>query len=316
MTPTTPSPAPAARATLSIALSACGFSAIAIFITLATDAGAPLLSVLAWRYVIAAFLLTAIGWFTGGYRFEPFGVKVMALAGLGQSLIAVVSLSALRYVPAGTLAFLFYTYPAMVAVIAHVRHSEPLTPARLGALGLSLAGIAVMVGTAARPTLHPMGVGLALAAALLYAVYIPMINGMQRRLTPLSTTTYVTIGAAIILSSAAAARGEFTADLHNRAWLSILALSLVSTIGAFLFFLRGLAVLGPVRTAIISTVEPFFTALLGAMVLGQPLTATTLVGGALIAAAVVLLQVRPAGNGQRTTESDRRAPNVALDPNP
>jgi drug/metabolite transporter (DMT)-like permease len=55
-------------------------------------------------------------------------------------------------------------------------------------------------------------------------------------------------------------------------------------------------VLGPVRTAIVSTVEPFFTALMGAWLLDQPLTFTTLVGGALIAAAVILLQLRPSNN--------------------
>jgi drug/metabolite transporter (DMT)-like permease len=69
----------------------------------------------------------------------------------------------------------------------------------------------------------------------------------------------------------------------------------VCTALAFIAFLRGLGVLGPVRTAIVSTVEPFFTALLGAAVLGQPLTPPMLAGGALIAAAVVLLQLPPRG---------------------
>ncbi|HJQ19932.1 MAG TPA: EamA family transporter, partial [Gemmatimonadaceae bacterium] len=67
----------------------------------------------------------------------------------------------------------------------------------------------------------------------------------------------------------------------------------VSTTIAFLLFLRGLQVLGPVRTGIVSTVEPFATALLGALVLAQPLSASTGLGGALIAAAVIILQLRP-----------------------
>jgi drug/metabolite transporter (DMT)-like permease len=90
--------------------------------------------------------------------------------------------------------------------------------------------------------------------------------------------------------------GDITVDLHRTAWLAILLLAVVSTVGAFLGFLRGLRVLGPVRTAIVSTVEPFFTALMGAWLLDQPLTATTLLGGAFIAAAVILLQLRTAEN--------------------
>jgi drug/metabolite transporter (DMT)-like permease len=281
----------ASRATLLIVLSAFGFGAIAIFITIAIRAGAPLLSILSWRYVIGALVLGAIALFQG-VRLGRSGSSVLLLGGIGQSIIAVLTLSALEFIPAATLAFLFYTYPAWVAILARVRHSEPLSPPRLFALLLSLAGIFVMVGAPGGATLHPVGVGLALVGALLYAIYIPLIEALGKNLPPVATAMYMSAGAAVVLSVLAAAKGELTADLHMTAWRAILGLSLVSTVGAFLMFLNGLRVLGPVRTAIISTVEPFFTALLGAWVLSQPLTRTTLVGGLLIAAAVVILQLR------------------------
>jgi drug/metabolite transporter (DMT)-like permease len=50
-------------------------------------------------------------------------------------------------------------------------------------------------------------------------------------------------------------------------------------------------VLGPVRTSIIATIEPFFTAVLGAILLDQALTRSIFAGGALIAGAVLLLQL-------------------------
>jgi drug/metabolite transporter (DMT)-like permease len=281
----------ASRATLLIVLSAFGFGAIAIFITIAIRAGAPLLSILSWRYVIGALVLGAIALFQG-VRLGRSGTSVLLLGGIGQSIIAVLTLSALEFIPAATLAFLFYTYPAWVAIIARVRHSEPLSPPRLFALLLSLAGIFVMVGAPGGATLHPVGVGLALVGALLYAIYIPLIEALGKNLPPVATAMYMSAGAAVVLSVLAAAKGELTADLHMTAWRAIFGLSLVSTVGAFLLFLNGLRVLGPVRTAIISTVEPFFTALLGAWVLSQPLTRTTLAGGLLIATAVVILQLR------------------------
>lgn len=293
MTDDAPARAAAGRATLFVALSACGFAAIAIFVTFATGAGASLLTVLTWRYVVAAAVMVPLAW-VAGYRFDRSGWRIMALGGLGQSVIAVVTLIALRYIPAATLSFLFYTYPAWVAIIARFRHSEPLTRVRLFALALSLAGIFVMVGTPGAAALHPIGVTLALIGAVLYAIYVPMIGELQRNLSPLLTATYMAAGAAVILGATAALRGDLAVDLHRTAWLAIAGLSLISTVGAFLLFLSGLRVLGPVRTAIVSTVEPFFTALLGAWLLSQPLTRSTLFGGALIAAAVVLLQLRPA----------------------
>jgi drug/metabolite transporter (DMT)-like permease len=289
--------AAAGRATVQILLSACGFGAIAIFVTLAQGAGASLLSVLSWRYVVGGSCLALIASAARELPVNRHSLNVAIVAGAGQSIIAFVSLSALRYIPAGTLAFLFYTYPAWVAIIARLRHSEPLTPTRLFALALSLAGIFVMVGTPGGASLHPVGVALALISALLYAAYIPMINAMQRALTPLATATCMSLGAAVILGVAAAVRGDLIVAMHRTAWMAIVGLGLISTVGAFLMFLKGLRVLGPVRTAIISTIEPFFTALLGAWLLRQHLTPSTLFGGIFIAAAVVLLQLRTNNSG-------------------
>jgi drug/metabolite transporter (DMT)-like permease len=154
-----------------------------------------------------------------------------------------------------------------------------------------------------------MGVVLALTAAVLYAIYVPMIGALERGLPPVATATYMSAGAAVVLLVAGAVMGDITLELHRIAWTSIVLLALVSTVGAFLGFLRGLRVLGPVRTAIVSTVEPFFTALMGAWLLDQPLTSTTLTGGAFIAAAVILLQLRPANNhseGQTTELRNER----------
>ena len=287
----------AGRATLQILSSACGFGAIAIFVTLAQGAGASLLSILSWRYILGGAALGLVAAATRAATLDLSALRVAVFAGLGQSIIAVVSLSALRYIPAGTLAFLFYTYPAWVAIIARVRHSEPLSKIRLFALALSLAGIFIMVGAPGGRSLHPVGVTLALVAAMLYGAYIPMINALQRAMTPIATATYMAVGAAVILSITAAVRGELTTDLNVTAWRAIIGLALISTLGAFLLFLRGLRVLGPVRTAIISTVEPFFTAVLSAWLLRQPLTGSTLIGGAFIATAVVLLQLRSRSNG-------------------
>lgn len=290
-TAATPTRAESLRASLLIAMAACGFGAIAIVVTFATRAGAPLLAILTWRYALAAILLGGAAWAAGVRRPSPAALRIFLIAGLFQALIAVVSLSALKYIPAATLSFLFYTYPAWVAVIARVRHSEPLTPPRLLALVLALGGIVVMVGTAGGLTLQPIGIVLALVSAFVYATYIPMIAALQKNVRESETAMHVSAGAALFLAAAALSRGELTVDLHRTAWISILTLAAVSTAGAFLLFLRGLRILGAVRTAIISTIEPFFTALLGALLLAQPLTRTTLIGGALIATAVVLLQL-------------------------
>lgn len=290
-------PRPLSRATLLVLFSACCFGSIPILITLATASGARLVDVLAWRYLLAAALLVVV---SGG--FAPVLAPgrrawwVITLAGGGQAAIAFVSLSALRFIPAATLTFLFYTYPAWVAVIAAIRGTERMTARRALALTLSLAGIALMVGMPGSGGLHPLGALLALSSALLYAAYIPLIDTLGRGLRPTITSAYVTGGAAVILVAVALAQGGLALTFAPIGWTVVVILAVLCTVLAFLAFLRGLAEIGPVRTAIVSTIEPFWTALLGSAVLGQRIGPRTLAGGLLIAAAVILLQL-----GQRAT---------------
>ncbi len=210
-----------------------------------------------------------------------------------QAVIAGVSLSALSFINAATMSFLFFTFPAWVAVIAAVRRTEPLTTARVVALGLALAGIAVMVGAPAGGV-HPAGVGLALAAAVLYAIYIPIIGHFAAEHGGFAASSYAAAGAGAAFILAGALAPGFTAGLvvpaTLAAWAAVGWLAAFSTAIGFLAFLKGLAVLGPVRSAIVATFEPFVTAALGALLLGQPLTASVLLGGACVAAAVLLLQ--------------------------
>jgi drug/metabolite transporter (DMT)-like permease len=281
-----------ARASGLVAFSACCFGSIPIFVSLGIGAGATLLTLLTWRYAIGAALLVGIGGGPVAMRLpRARWLPLLLVGGVGQALVAGVSLSALRYIPAATLSFLFYTYPAWVAVFAAVRRTEPITTRRLLALGLSFGGIALMVGSPWSAPMHPIGVGLALASALLYAMYVPAIGRLQHDIAPPVSAAYISVGAFVVLLALAAGPGVVTVRLAPIAWMAVIGLGLLSTAIGFIAFLRGLRVLGPVRTAIISTVEPFWTALMGSLVLAQALTASTLAGGLLIGGAVVILQL-------------------------
>jgi drug/metabolite transporter (DMT)-like permease len=278
------------RATLLIILSALSFGSISVLTVLVTGAGVPLLTAMAWRYVLGAALLAAV---TRSPQFRPIPkqrvIQLLLIGGCGQALITYLSLHALEYIPVGPLAFLFYTYPAWVALLGAIRRTEKLTPVRMIALTMALAGVTIMVGV---PTekLNPLGVLLALVSALLYSAYLPALEHVQEGIPAMVATLLLITGAAIAFVTAALLTGELFLPAGIAVWLEILVLAVVSTVIAFLTLIKGLAVLGPVRTAIVATVEPFFTATLGILVLGNQLSTATLVGGILIAAAVLLIQ--------------------------
>lgn len=277
------------RATLMIVVSAISFGSISVLTVLTTRAGTPLLTAMAWRYVLAAVLLGA----SVRTRLRSIQrvrvMQLMLIGGFGQALITYLSLHALEYIPVGPLAFLFYTYPAWVALLAAIRGAERLTPVRVFALVVALAGVTIMVGA---PTgkLNPIGVMLALASALLYSAYLPALGYVQEGLPALVATFLLIVGAAISFLIAALLRGELLLPNDFSVWTNIFLLAFVSTVIAFLSLIKGLSVLGPVRTAIIATVEPFFTAVLGVLILGNQFSTATLIGGVLIAAAVLLIE--------------------------
>lgn len=278
------------RATLFIVVSALSFGSISVLTVLTTAAGVPLLTAMTWRYVVAALLLCL----TPQLRLlrsipRRKIVQLLLIGGLGQALITYLSLHALDYIPVGPLAFLFYTYPAWVAVLAAIRRTERLTPVRIAALVLALSGVTIMVG-APTERLNPIGVALALVSALLYSAYLPALERVQQDLPALVSSFLLIVGAATgFLVSAIFAR-ELFVPAGLPVWTNLFLLAFVSTVIAFSFLIKGLAVLGPVRTAIIATVEPFFTAVLGVLVLKNEPRISTLVGGVMIAGAVLTIE--------------------------
>jgi drug/metabolite transporter (DMT)-like permease len=278
------------RATALIVVSAVSFGSISVLTVLTTNAGIPLLTIMAWRYVLAAFLLGAT---VRRYAARPISrrraIQILLIGGFGQALITYLSLYSLKYIAVGPLAFLFYVYPAWVAIIAAIRGTEKLTTVRVTALMLALIGVTVMVGLPVE-RLNPIGVALALASALLYSIYLPALEYVQRGVPAMFGTFLLILGAAVSFVLAALFNGELFVPQDPAAWTNIVLLAVVSTVVAFSALIKGLSVLGPVRTAIIATVEPFFTAVLGVIVLSNRLSASTLAGGILIAAAILVIE--------------------------
>jgi drug/metabolite transporter (DMT)-like permease len=300
-------PPPAASAPLSrglasaaILVAAMGFSSISIATVVGTREGTPLTALVLGRFFLAGlFILVTSGW--RGVRLpRDHAWRLTLQGGAGQVAINMLNLSALAYIPAATTVFLFYTFPAWVAIMAALRGTERVGPLRAAALLLSLAGIVIIVGAPGTGALNPVGAALSLSAAFLYALYIPLLRQLQRGTTPTTTVFWIAVGTCAILLAYGAFRGELAIAPTARSLGALAWLAAVPTLLAFRLFLRGLETLGPVRTAIIVTAEPFCAALLAAVVLGERITLASMSGGVLIAGAVLLLQ-RP----------ERRAPEPA-----
>lgn len=277
-------------------LAACCFGSISTLMVVGLRNELTLASALSLRYLAAAPLLLLIAGRGLRDMTVPRGALLLTVGGLGQLAISGLSLYALRWIDVATLGFLFYTYPAWVAVISALRGLERVDRRKLTALVLALGGIAIIVGAPRATGLPVAGIALALGSAFIYAAYIPLLHWMRGPLSAAAASSLVTAGAGVGFTIIALANGELHLNLPAAAWMVVGALAFLSTVVAFVAFLNGLAVLGPVRTAIISTVEPFYTAILGALALAQHVGVSTIIGGVLIAAAVLMLQRQSASS--------------------
>ncbi len=282
-------------------LAAAGFSAVSTLTSIALAEQVSLSAILWWRYAVGAGLMVVV---LALARYRPLpradAAAWLALGGGGQALLVGLALSSLKFIDVATLAFLFYTYPAWVAVVQTARRAERLTGPRLAALALSFGGVVVISGRPGTGAVAWQGLALALGAAMVYGVYIPTMQHIQKTHSVLVTSTYAKVGSAVCFLALVGGPAALTVALTRTAWLAILALTVFSTVLPGIFFLMGLMRLGPVRTAIVSTVEPFLTAALGLVVLHQAVTLALLAGGAMIVAAVVILQL-PRERAARST---------------
>lgn len=276
--------------------SGAAFGAMAVFGKLAYAEGATVGTLLAFRFLFASGLFWA-GNATlvakeGQSLFNYARRDVLLALGLGAGGYAVQAgfyFAALSRIDAGLLSLLVFTFPVIVAVAAVALGRERLSRRRGVALGASLAGLALFVGSTG--TIDMVGVGLGLGAAVLYSAYILVSEGVAKRMSPTTLAALVCTGAAGALTAGTIALGQFQpGELTMAGWWWLLCLAGVSTVAAIALFFAGLARVGPTRSSILATVEPLVTVALAFVVFGETIGLAGLAGAALVLGAVVLVQ--------------------------
>lgn len=275
-----------------VVASASAFGAMAIMARIAFASGVDTPTLLALRFSIAAVAIFVIARVRGVPL--PRGQLLVAcalLGALGYGGQAFSYFTALTLAPAGVVALLLYLYPAAVALLAATFLHDRLTPAKITALVLALAGLALTVGPAVSGSAKaatPPGIAFAIAAAVIYAIYIVVSARVARQIAPLALASVVIASAAVVFDVAAALHGPRWPGTTG-GWLAIAGIAIVSTVAAITLFFAGLARIGPTRASTLSTVEPLVTIALAAIVLGETIAPVQFAGGALILAAVILL---------------------------
>ncbi len=291
------------RGLLLAALGAAALGAEGIAAKLAYAGGANILTTLALRFWLAAIIfgLIMVALRLQWHMDRPTLGRVVILALGGQATTVLLLFYAFQRIPAAVAILFFYIYPVVVVILAAIFLHETLTRARIGALGLTLAGLLVILGFP-MDSLDPRGVAAALLAALSNGVFLIGQASLLKRLEPLTLNAWTMLVIAPVFLLLALATGSFKLAFDSRAGLAILFLALVCTVFAYLAVALSLKYIGASRVAIISTLEPAVTAALGFLLLGERLHPYQLLGGVLILAGVTWQQLSGGDRPGRSKE--------------
>jgi drug/metabolite transporter (DMT)-like permease len=256
-----------------------------------TDRTIPPLLMSSVRFVVAGVALYA---FASRGRARPTWREWRAAAIVGGALLVVgnggVALAETR-LESGFAALIVAVIPLWVAVLDRFVFGRRLSPAAILGILVGFTGVALLMrpggGIDVVAALALVGTTGAWAAGSLYARGAPLPE------SPLLAASMQMLCASVMLGIAGLVVGEGS-QVHADAFAAkpVIAWTYLVLVGSLVAFSAYAWLLKNVRISVVSTyafVNPVVAVALGALFLGEEITTTTLVAGASIVAAVVLI---------------------------
>lgn len=186
-----------------------------------------------------------------------------------------------------------YTSPVFAALIARFLYSEKLTTQKNIAIALTILGCALAVGL-----LPPGGdsadavtIGLGLLAGLFCASYSLLGKFVTGIYHPLTITFYALLSGMLFTIPTSGIWEHRAVLATGEIWISLLGISIISTIFAYLLFTYGLAYVESSKAAILSSMELVVSVIVSIFILNEILTWWQGSGFLLVITAIMLTVV-------------------------
>lgn len=224
------------------------------------------------------------------------GLLLGAIYGAGQ-LLQTWGLSLIAPSVSG---FVTGMYVVFTPILATVLLRQRMAGAVWLAVGMATAGLALLSlnGLSVDP-----GVWLTLASAALYALHIVALGQWSRADDAFGLSAVQMVAIAAVCLLATAPHGGPTLPPDRAAWYGVLYMALIAGAGAMLMQTWAQAHLPAARAAIVMTTEPVFAAAFAVALGSDALTWRMLAGGALVLAAMYLVELMPRRGGGLPSEA-------------
>lgn len=255
--------------------------------------GASIESILFFRYIISVLLLGAFLFLNKqSFRINLKQARILFVLGLLYTSSSIFLFEAFKYIASGLATALVFLDPVLVAIIMVFLKVIPSWPVWLS-IFLTFAGVVIMTQSDSTQTISPFGVFLSLVSALVYAMFIVIINRSKtiRNISNSLLTFYtLSVGSVVFFIKLIISDAEITAGLEkDMAWLNLVGLAILPTIVSTATLAVATRNIGATKASVLGVFEPITAILIGAFVFGEPITTNIIVGILISIAAVIFM---------------------------
>lgn len=243
--------------------------------------------------VRAWFVVAVVGlWCTASGRNLGVGRRTwLHCLGLGTLLAYMFfgNIGAVKFIPVGVAALLFFVYPPLVAVFNALLDRRWPGTLRMAAFLVAFGGLAVMLGVSFRD-LDPVGVALGLGAGVACGFQVTWIGRVMKGRDPLVVMFHMVLVAAVVLSVAVPTITGLTPPQTTAGWLGAAGVVLLQGCSIPLYF-ASIPRIGTETSAIINNLQPVTSIVAAYLLFGEAMTAAQFAGGAMVIGGILLLQL-------------------------
>lgn len=255
--------------------------------------GAAIESILFFRYAIAVLFLGLFLLLSKqSFKISRKEAGVLLVLGLLYTSSSIFLFEAYNYIASGLATTIIFLYPVLVAIIMVFLKVVPSWPVWLSII-LTFAGVVIMTQSDSTHTINPIGVILSLGSALVYALFIVIINRsktISNISNSLLTFYALTVGTIIFLGKIIISDIDITAGInHNMAWMNLVGLALLPTVVSTATLAIATRNIGATKASVLGLFEPITAILIGTIVFGEALTTNIIVGILLSIAAITFM---------------------------
>jgi drug/metabolite transporter (DMT)-like permease len=252
------------------------------------------------RILLAAIALLIVARFRGGPAPSRRDAIALVLLGIiGNGIYQVFFIEGVARTRAGEAALVVGASPALIALLGAWRGIERLNARAAVGIGVSMAGVALIVlgratsGEGARGG-SLLGDLLVLCGAVSWAVYTVLLMPYLSRVTGWWVSAMTMVGGAIVLLIVGTSASLHTnwGALPMSAFVAITYSGLGALVIAYMFWYYGVRTLGPTRTALYGNLQPLIALLVAWPTLGEIPTAWQGIGAVAIVSGVLLTRVQ------------------------